>query len=382
VQELFLTCPQPFIRRLVLGLVKTAVGNVEEERRVSALERVLAVLGKAKESQHYTQYFELIYTLAKRCVLPRHLDLSTRLFDFLFDRQISDVVPLEDSVQPDIMLGYHDFAPSDLHFKPEPPLQSPSIAYLLATLSCVELTEEEREVVLSPTCVKMCVKKLEGKVGARQAAALYGGLIMDNEKQGKLLLSTLLTCFNEEPKDSKKLILRIISQLLALKDTLSENRAIQVLSELCARMKANSSLKDRSLVELLGQFLFKLSIHNEHTCIWVSQPHRPLSWLEDWVRRWIYPNYYSADALDPTIAKQLKALATGKVSVPTEEWDSDEDVRFSDTKRVKLYRAITDAYDYVIVVDDLGEVARGKAENREPSVWLETDSDDIIPLKY
>lgn len=382
VQELFLACPQPHIRRLVLSLVKNAVGSIEEERRVGALERVLSVLPKAKESLHYTQYFELIYILSQGCILPRDLDISSRLFDFLLERPMPDSFPPPAPIQPDLLLGYHDFAPSDLHFKSEPPSQSPSITYLLATLASVELTEEEKELALSLTCVKLCIRKLEGKAGARQAAALYAGLIRDNDKQGRLLLGALLESFTEELKDRKKLILRVISQLLSLEDAFSENRALQVLSELSIRMKAAGNLKDRSIVELLGQFLFKLCIHNEHACVWVSQPHRPLSWLDDWVRRWSYPHYYSADALDTDIAKKLRGLAAGKASVSTEEWDSDEDVNFSSTARVKLYRAITDAYEYVVVTEDLGEVARGKPDNRDATVWLETDSDDIKPLKY
>lgn len=381
VQELFLACPQPHIRRLVLSLVKTAVGSVEEDKRVGALERVLSVLPKVKDSLHFTQYFELIYTLSKGCILPRNLDLSTRLLDFMLERPMSDYALPPAPIHPDFVLGYHDFTPSDFHFKSEPPSQSPSITYLLATLAAVELTEEEKELVLSPACVKVCVRKLEGKAGARQAAALYKGLIKDSDKQGRQLLSALLDCFTEELKDRKKLILRVISQLLALEDDFSDNRVLQVISDLCGRMKAASTLKDRSIVELLGLFLFKLSIHNEHACVWASQAHRPLAWLDEWIRRWSYP-YYSADALDVTIAKKLRGLAAGKASVSTEEWDSDEDVKFSSIARVKLYRAITDAYEYVAVTEDLGEVARGKAENRDAAVWLETDSDDITPLKY
>lgn len=378
-EELFLVCPHSYIRRLFAALFKSAVGNLAAESKVAALERVLSRLEQAKQSQHYTQYFELIYLLSSSVQLPAELNLAAMLIAFVGGRPIPAYKRRTVEGDKEASLGYCRFQPPQSHFSSTAPLKSPCIGYILATLALIPLTSDQRLELLSPDLFKECLFKLEGKAGGRLAGRLYASLAKGDETASRQVLSLLINGLKDSSAALAKTCLRALSPVLGLSDSLSNDRIHTALIELTLLMKENSQGKTKTLTELIGLFIYKQATGNEYIRNWVSVNSRKFAWVDDWIRRWATSSHYLSDILDQSVARRLRALSQARLSISDDDWNSDGDVELRSAGRILVYNPYKCIWEYGVVVDSLGPVARVKGEGT--AIWVESDSEDLRPYR-
>lgn len=378
-QELLLVCPHSYIRRLFTTLLRSAVGPLTPEIRLIALERVLLKLEQAKQSQQFTQYFELIYLLVNGLQLPSDLNLAEMLIAFLGGRPLP-VYQREAAIAAetrDISLGYADYQPPPDHYSTVPPLKPPCVGYILATLAVVPLTSSQRHELLYPALFKECVFKLEGKAGGRLAGRFYASLVKGDEAVSRQILSLVINGVKESSATLIKTYFRILSPILSLTDSLREDRIHTVLSDLSLLMKESSAGKEKTHTELIGLFIYKQTTINEYIRHWVFVNSKRFVWVEDWIRRWASSSHYITDIMDQSVARRLRALSQSRLSLSGDDWDSDEDVELRAASKVLIYNPYKCVWEYAMVVESLGPVARVKGEGA--AMWVESDSEDLRP---
>lgn len=380
-EELFLVCPHSYIRRLFTALFKSAARNWDTESKLTALGKVLTRLEQAKQSQHFTQYFELIYLLSSNVQLPSDLNLAEMLIAFVDGRQVSTYRKQGEIAEEskEVSLGYCHFHPPPGHFTSTSPLKSPCIGYILATLALLPLTSDQRRELLYPAFFKECLFKLEGKTGGRLAGRLYASLAKGDEAASRQVLSLLITGLKDSSATLAKTYLRALSPVLELSDSLREDRIHTALSDLIMLMKESSMGKTKTLTELIGLFIYKHTTGNEFIRHWMAVNSWKVAWIEDWIRRWANSSHYLSDVLDQSVARRLRALSQTRFSRSDDDWNSDEDVELHSAGRILVYNPYKCVWEYGIVVDSLGPVARVRGEGT--AIWVESDSEDLRPYR-
>jgi ubiquitin C-terminal hydrolase len=355
VKELFLDCPVLEVRRLLVGLVKSALQNVGEEPVQSFIARLLAVLPKAKKphSRYFAQYFHIL-----SCTVLTHPELitPTQLVQRLLCHLLNDPTEFQDLPSSykytDVWLGYDHSSPIETTDVGTTSSETGSHnAYLLYILeNCyLHFTPEEIEAFRRPDLIKALVLEGFTKIGARSVSGLYLSLSQDDLEVSKEFLKVVAGVIGEHDYDGVKQYFRLISHCLKHSGELQDGRVDFGLSLFNDVMKLNQQFYTFTVTSL--ECLFKLALRVPAVTNWYLANSKELRWLETWLQENYYPPAgtnprttlfktpqlgqvpYIATRSNADNIEWLRRLFRGTLGDRSKEWDSDDD--FSQTE-VKL----------------------------------------------
>mmetsp|Transcript_26181 Transcript_26181/g.46675 ORF Transcript_26181/g.46675 Transcript_26181/m.46675 type:complete len:2194 (-) Transcript_26181:2-6583(-) len=406
VKELFLDCPILEVRRLLVGLVKTALQNTSEEVVQGFLARHLSILSKAKKphSRYYAQYF---HVLASTVIAHPELITPAQLVQRLLSHLLNDASKFEELPftykYDDVWLGYdHYTPPTEL---PEPMMSSVEtgshFSYLLYILDhCfLHFTPEETDTLKRFHIVKALVVEAYTKIGAKAVARLYISLGQDDPDVSRAFLKAVMEIIGDRDYDGVKVYFRLISNFLKAQSPLQESRVGMALILLSEMMKQNRQYFTFTVCCL--DSIFKLALRVPSVKSWFVTSGKEYRWLETWLQENYYPPagnlartalFKSARQIQvPYISTKsnadniewLRKLMRGALGEKSGEWDSDDDFSQAEIKVKQKFdtRDMTGRWVTGEVIASLGELILLQIEGatERATKWMDVESELLYP---
>lgn len=354
-KELLLDCPILEVRRLIVGLVKTSLQNVNEEIVQSFIARLLLLLPKAKKphTRYYAQYFHVL-----SCTVVTHPELiaPTQLVQRLLGHLLNDASEFPELPYTykynDVWLGYDHFTP------PNEPVDAivtlsetgSHFSYLLFMLDhcSLHLTPEETESLKSPHLIRTLVFEAFTKIGSRAVSRLYLSLSQEDPEVAKTFVKSVLEIIGEGDYDGVKLHFRILNQFLKVRSPSQDERVEFTLLQFNETMKQSRQYFAFTVSCL--DCLLNLAMRNPSVKSWIAVNAKEYRWLETWLQENYYPPAgtnprsqlfkSNRQATIPFLAsksnadnlEKLRRALRGGLGDKSAEWDSDDDFSLTEVK--------------------------------------------------
>lgn len=381
VREFLLECPEASMRRLVVTLVTDALRDTEEEEHRTLLIRLLGSLSKAAKphTRCFSHYFQLLDVITERSPgTAQALQLPLRLLAHLFDLPAPVLPPAPPHTYSDICLGYRpDSVPavSDRFPATESGTQ---YTYLYSVLAHCHLDEDCKAILTAKGRLTWMLRDANTRVASKSLGAVLSRLCQADMILFGDICKVVCSLLCSEC-DHTTSLLRVMSAVLAAKDTQSVYRVEAGLTALLALLKDN--LGSVRVTETLLDFLHSLA--GQDYAVQTVLKRQDLKFLEDWVRRvsgfaYTYQSLYKPKGTpeprpSPEKVEKARQLLRNEFQVSP---DLDRVVRTGE--RVEVGNSAFLRWDAGVVLQSLGDVVQVKLDADKTSLWVEADSDLVM----
>ena len=387
LKELLMDCPSIEKRRVIVGLVHSALKQVDTEFLEIFITRLLSNLDFAKKphSYNFAQYFELIYRTLKLCTpLIQKFSIATRLINYLKkipQPPLGEEIPFKYN---DIFLGYDKY--NNTEEKPDLSISEHgcSVVFLIYSLQlCVEeLTNDQIEFLFEENLINFLLNDAQTKHGSRILGQFFATLCLNNKtltlKYGKFLI----TCIDKVNFDKHKPYMRQLFWLLANNDNIVSEKLDFLLNQYLNQIQSNKKypLATESSIDFLIKIVALIPAVKE----WIYKKIKSFRWLETVLGD--PSTKQTAKTKEPSTPKNpaLRVDALRRIlrqSFNEKEWDdSDNDIleeNVAQGSKVDVYDFQTERWVSCSINLSIGELLWVRNESEGINKWVESLSDTI-----
>ncbi|CAG9315438.1 USP34_5 [Blepharisma stoltei] len=409
-RELLMDCPVNEKRRIIAGIIHSAIKSVSALVQENFLKRLLnrLYLAKKPQSKNFSQYFEVIYRLTKfNSDVIHSTQLMSRLLSHILDEKVLYPDFPESYIHNDIFLGYDKYAVIDDESRSDRIGSSigSSFAYLLATLqlgtSSLPPTDIDK-LMEKNSMVKLAVEG-QNKIGSRAVGQLYATICIHNLAASCQYINILLTFIREYDFDAFRPYMRQLTWMLKLPDSIQVDRVDYILKSFNEIMKDNKNYYRAT--ETCIDYLFKIMTRIQPVREWVLRKYKDIKWIEVWLKDSQYPtasgmgrspisiykprtqNWSTSNYTPKNLADKVeffKKVMKGSIPDRSAEWDSDGEIDEECLQEGKKLDAIDIAgqkWTKATIVQSMGELIylRYDGYGEKTSRWVDSQSETIAP---
>ena len=330
LKELLMDCPVTEKRRVIVGVVHSALRQVSPDSQDLFFKRLISYLDTARPpfSHNFAQYFELVFrSLKLRPDLTKTYSVYHRLLNYLKKTPQEPLADLETYKHDDIFLGYNNYTPEDKAdlSKSE---NGGSLVFLINSLQlCIcELNDENYDVLFEENILDLLVNEASSRYGGKSLGQFYAMLCTNNKVLTQKYARYLVKYIDKVNAEKHKPYMRLLFWLLVNQDSIISEKTDFILPIYMKQIQDNKKYPvatDSSL-----KFLIKIVAKIPAVKDWVNKRAKELRWLENIV---FEPNGQQGKTKDLSVkasnsrAEIIRRIIRG--SFNEKDWeDSDNDL--------------------------------------------------------
>lgn len=388
LKELFMDCPVVEKRRVMVGIVYSALKQVSADQQELFFQRLLYNIELAKKpiSFNFSQYFELLYkTIKLNPNLISAYSVATRLIKYL-KRVPQD--PLQDPVaykHSDIYLGYDKYTPTGEKSDLSVSENGCSLVFLISSLHlCIEtLSDAEINYLYDENTLNFVLTTASTRHGGKVLGQFYGTLCINNKALTAKYGNYLVNGIDKFNADKHKPYMRQLSRLLGNSDN-SPDKIDHIMGNYLKQILNNKKypLATDSSID----FFIKIAVKIPAIKDWISKKAKELRWLENVLSE--------PSAKQPVKIKEPQKVFSTRIdtlrkilrgTLSEKDWeDSDNDLvedNISTGCKVEYYDFQSQRWVSYIVAISSGELLQIKSENEGAVKWVENLDDRLRSKK-
>lgn len=392
-KELLFLNPMYAMRKLVVGLGKTAVFNADLRFRVIFFTNLLQELKCARKKyfRHFSQYLELLkYSILALIEIEQKYDYVSILVYYITGKSVLVVEPSPHFFN-DIYLGYDQQTVPERareeNFYTDP--RGTSICHIINLLYTLRESIPDFHIALlrQPVIITQLLNEADNRLSAISTGKLYTFICHNHRPSTLDFLNKLLDGFKTNETVYKQKISRILSNFLIHEDPLFEEKISEFLENFFMYLKA---CKIVSEIESNIQFLYKLCCKNAKIADIVNKNPEILGYLEKWVRSnlHILQGVRSDVGYGEESAKNSSSKALqGKLEQIRKKsmnliWDSDEEIcdeKIQVNQKIEFY--MTGTWSKGTIIAKAGDIIliSYKCQDEECYELKDAKSDEVAP---
>lgn len=399
-KELLLYCPLLLMRKIIVGLVKIAIANVDKEKVERVMLRLIKVLPFAKKNftKNYAQYLEVLRVVISACedALQEHKIIKI-LIRYLFGQDFT-LPPYPEDQDLDIHLGYNtvsltDPDKSDLFFTESKGCSFESIFHLLWIFNS-KIPEKYLKILRDPERIESLLNLIDTKTAIRYFGKLYAHLMTTDNNLYNIYLKKLIDYSQMPDLFKRSQSQKLISHLLLYKCPLQKEFMNIYFSYKFKQLKTIKYLTE--VESSISNFISLCSKSSEFQSYFKDQ-NELLSWIEKWLKDNMHYHFPSnkSTQYEESFRPNLKNLYQKCLKVMRNEdlytsnnWDSDDDIN-EDLLQKGKYLDVTESnsthWTKGFIKERIGDLLymRIKSwDNSEYHTLKEAYSEDIAPCGH
>lgn len=399
-KELLLYCPMPNMRKIVVGLVKTALSTADPCFYEDFMLKILNVLPFARKqyTKSYAQYLEIlkISIIANKELLDKYKIVKT-IIDYLFNNTLA-LPDRPADTQNDIFLGYDHFQindneKTDLFYSDNKSASYGHIFHLLYLIR-KDIPENYQNILQQAQPLEDLLRTVDNKLSIRYFGKLYSYLMTKNLDLAALYLNKLLEFFQASDFFSRSRCYKLFTPLL-LKTSVLQKQIVEMF--LKYKFKQIKMSKFVNEVELFVNYIFTLCSRSKTFQSFLREKTDLLSWIEKWVKDNMHYGFSNVKGSQfeenpkPTLKslyiKCQKILKNEELFIP-DYWDSDDEIDEDKLQKGKYIDTIENNGQHwakAFIKERIGDLLYVQIktwDNSDYAALKETYGDDIAPPGY
>lgn len=388
LKELLMDCPSLEKRRVIVGLVHSAMKNVDVATLETFIIRLLSNMHLARKphSFNFSQYFELIYrTLKLYTGLIEKFEIVTRLVNYL-KRLPLDPIEADDFKFTDIYLGYNTYTPTEEKSELSISEFGTSLVFLINSLQlCVgQLQHDQVEFFFEDSILALLLNDAGTRYGGKVIGQFYATLCANNKtltlRYGKFLVNGI----DKSNFDKHKPYMRQLFWLLANSDNIVQEKLDSIMQLYLTQITNNKKypMATESSIDFFIKAISKISALKE----WVYKRTKVLRWLENVLGEPVVRNLPKSK--EPITEKNpvarleaLRAILRGTFN--DKDWEDSEseflEEHATQGSKVEIYDFETEKWVTCLISISIGELIWVKSESEGINKWVDNLSDLIRP---
>lgn len=336
-KEILIFNPIYLTRRLVVGLIKTALESASNDFKSLFYFNIIQNLkfARKKFSKCYAQYLEVIKLsiFAYKDFYKFH-DFMPLIINYLLNRPLIIQKPVPHA-HKDIDLGYAEYT-NEESFKDEgfyPDLRgtSPCHIYHLVYTYRHLIPDNIKLVLTNPNTITQLVSDCDNKMSCNYLGRLYGFICYNNRNLSNEFETRILESLKSTESSFRNKVLRILVHFIGFEDTLQQEKTGLFIDFLMHNVRHGRYITDN---ECYISFLYKICSKIPNVLEIVASKTELLSTIEKWTRSNMYtlnPNRNESMSPEDHIKSAYRTLLNKIEKLKNKEvpnnCDSDEEIK-------------------------------------------------------
>lgn len=396
-KELLLYCPVHLMRKMVVGLIKTAFTNADQLVLEGVMLRLLKLLPLSRKeyTKNFAQYHEVLkHSILSAPALSAQYKVLQIVIKYLLQRPFK--VPMSpDPIYKDVYLGYENYTHPDIE-KPDT-FYTDSKSTTLGHLFHLLYTQHEnipkkyKDLLKQAETIDEFLRLADNKLTLKFMGKLYAELVYNDPNTYQSFIRKVIEFSHHQEFYKKSLINKILTPLLLKSCPASSDISRFFLTWKNKQVRASKIYND---IEPNINYVLNLCAKSKDFQQILKEHLEIMSFMEKWVREHMsygftsskIPSYEESRPALRSIYSKLQKISKGEELFSPTHWDSDDEIdeeKLQKDKQVDIFDGNSQHWVKGTIKQRIGDLLlmqiRGW-DNSEYSTLKETYGEDIAPL--